>query len=199
MDIAIVADLEGNYPITLPKHDVLCLPGDLLGSTDVSRLEKWFGKVTDKPILWVPGNHDVPLKGWNPSNNSRVRCLHGNTVTINGVTFGGFVWNNCATLPEMARVFAYCTPDQDKLARELLKVPACDVLVSHSPPMGILDKTFFEDNIGVPGLLEWAKNNQCRYVFCGHVHEQGGNMQIVNGITVVNAACKIMTIKIEGV
>lgn len=195
MNVVLLADLHGKFPGVLPEHDVLCLAGDILASNDIDKMEAWLVSVTDKPIFWIPGNHDVPLKGW-CSRYHRIRCLHGNVIVVDGVKFGGFVWNNCSDSPEMAGFFAYCTPNMDKLRNEVARLKPCDVLVSHSPPAGILDTTHDGVSVGIPLLMEWAKASGCRHVLCGHVHEQGGKVYSDGSITVVNGACKIMSVKV---
>lgn len=196
MKIIALADLHGRLPKFLPEHDVVCIAGDILGI--VEEFEHWAGTITDKPILWIPGNHDYDLINWQ-SRHSHVHCLGQNTITIDNVVFGGFVWNYCVFAPIMEEIFVNCSPDSQVIAAHIAQLPACNILLSHSPPLKTLDKVYNGDHVGIPGLLDWAKYNACKYIICGHVHEQGGRINIVDGITVINAARKMMKINLLNV
>jgi Icc-related predicted phosphoesterase len=195
MKIVAMADLHGQYPDSLPEHDIVCLCGDLMASQDINRFERWLANVTHKPVLWIPGNHDVNLVDWN-SGHQYVVCLRDRVVEINGIKFGGFVWNNCDNMPILEDVFVYTTADQGKLNEEVARLAECDVLLSHSPPAGVLDVTRFGHSIGVPGLLKWAMDTKCRYILCGHVHECGGKIYYKDGINIVNTAQHIVAFEI---
>lgn len=189
MRLVALADLHGRLPKHLPEHDLVCIAGDILGI--VEEFEHWAETITDKPILWIPGNHDHDLITWQ-SQHSHMHCLKNNIVAINGIVFGGFVWNYCASAPIMEEIFVHCSADLRIIKRYLAQLPPCDILLSHSPPFKILDKVYNGEHIGIPGLLDRAKLGGCKYIICGHVHEQGGRTNIVGDITIVNVACKMM-------
>ncbi len=66
-------------------------------------------------------------------------------VTIQGVSFGG--------------------PDVQA---------ACDVLVTHEPPLGTLDLTFARTHAGSRRVLELLTRYRARLLVCGHIHESPG-------------------------
>jgi Icc-related predicted phosphoesterase len=62
-----------------------------------------------------------------------------------------------------------------------------DILVSHHPPYGYLDKVSSKYNppkpwigkhAGSKTILDYIKKYQPKYVFCGHIHEGEGKAKI---------------------
>jgi Icc-related predicted phosphoesterase len=87
---------------------------------------------------------------------------------------------------------------EEEIARSFFsKVGKLDILVSHQPPYGILDKVGSRYDVpkgwkgkhaGSRLLLEYIKRYQPRYVICGHIHECRGRKN-VGKTTVINAGC----------
>ncbi len=57
-----------------------------------------------------------------------------------------------------------------------------DVLITHSPPYGILDTTKAEIHDGCEDLLKAVKQSQPKYHPVGHIHEAYGRMQTIMAI-----------------
>ncbi|MDI6771609.1 MAG: metallophosphoesterase family protein [bacterium] len=51
---------------------------------------------------------------------------------------------------------------------------ACDVLVTHEPPLGTLDLTFLRTRAGSRKVLERLMRYRPRVLVCGHIHEAPG-------------------------
>lgn len=51
---------------------------------------------------------------------------------------------------------------------------ACDVLVTHEPPAGVLDLARAGRHIGTPAVLDLVTRLRPRVLTCGHVHEAPG-------------------------
>lgn len=69
-----------------------------------------------------------------------------------------------------------------------------DILVSHTPPFGILDETF-----GSKSLLKHLQNSKIQLVICGHAHRAAGIQKISFGpraVTIINAAERNMVVEI---
>jgi hypothetical protein len=64
------------------------------------------------------------------------------------------------------------------------------VLVSHTPPRGILDTAirFGAHSIGSSVVQEFVDHPRCRAVICGHVHSEGGRIRTIGACAVVNIA-----------
>lgn len=158
----------------------------LMGST-VSDLRRMVG---DKPVVVVNGNHDFVDLAFllRKSGFPNVVSITPNKlVEVCGLTFAGFSninfiageWMFETHYPEMAEV----------VDKTLALMP--DVLVTHAPPLGILD----DDNYGVRPLSMTVKYEPekvtFRYHFFGHCHDNGGKNEEVNGITFYNGATTV--------
>lgn len=171
---------------------MICVCGDMLESRNVKRYEQWLLNLPADIVLVVPGNHDIELQEtWEPRGEGKVFNPIVKPVIYQGVTFGGFCWSY-TDYPEMAAYWSFMTIDIQRIKLRMNKVPPCDVLLSHSPPS--CREMLIRDNvdIGVPNMIEWALSNQCKHIFCGHIHEHGGTINEVAGINVINAACSLI-------
>lgn len=73
--------------------------------------------------------------------------------------------------------------ETEKARRVLKRFGKIDILVCHQPPYGILDKVtnpaapkFFQGkHAGSKVILNYIKQKQPKYVFCGHIHESKGS------------------------
>lgn len=64
-----------------------------------------------------------------------------------------------------------------------------DVLITHSPPFGILDRTTSEINAGCPVLLDFVRRIKPKLHVFGHIHESFGQKQFDDEPTIfVNAS-----------
>lgn len=57
-------------------------------------------------------------------------------------------------------------------------MPACDILLTHPPPEGLLDQTPTGEHIGNGKLKQWARQHLPPLWICGHVHESRGRAWI---------------------
>jgi Icc-related predicted phosphoesterase len=116
------------------------------------------------PVLWVPGNHDLPdLEG--------ERNVDGRAAEIAGVVVAGIGGAG----PDRFG-FAYEWGEDEVRGRE---VPACDVLLCHAPPYGTSLDTLARGgrHVGSRALRELAERHDGVYV-CGHIHESPGSVQL---------------------
>lgn len=190
MRIVALADLHGRLP-DVPECDVLLLPGDICpdfpfyltyNDGDLARTQQmnwlsteyyeWEQRVPAKHILATPGNHDWIVQM--PEHcKTRLFIDRGDYITVeNGVTcvnetlsfwFTPWIipvgsWNYMASREFRKRAFA--------------DIPArVDVLVSHTPPHRVGDRTWGNDNAGCPELRSAIQTKRPRHVFFGHIHE----------------------------
>jgi Icc-related predicted phosphoesterase len=64
-----------------------------------------------------------------------------------------------------------------------------DLLVTHSPPLGILDKTSKDKSVGSPALRKRVAQIKPKLHIFGHIHESHGRVAI-EGTTFMNVAKK---------
>jgi len=108
-------------------------------------------------------------------------------VSIAGVTFGGFR----EVMPINGRWVGECADFRGIIEDFLDNCP--QILVTHSPPSGILDNHY-----GIPALtsaLMYADHKVKANLF-GHVHECGSKQETHNGILFSNAATSINIVEV---
>jgi len=64
---------------------------------------------------------------------------------------------------------------EEELKKEYDKIPeGIDILISHTPPYGILDMNKHGEHCGSISLRETMFRVKPKYLICSHIHEQGG-------------------------
>jgi len=162
----------------------------LVGAGDFGNVRRDVGVCVDvlrhagKPAVLVAGNNESTeelaeaCRGWPAAH-----VLHGSAVTLGGVTFfglGGGVpvtpfgpWSYDFTEEQAGELLAGC--------------PAGCVLVSHSPPLGVLDEDSRGRSLGSVAVRDAVLRLGPRLVVCGHIHASGGKQILLGGSPVVNA------------
>ncbi len=109
-------------------------------------------------VLWVPGNHD-PRGLVGPGNCDRHLARMGD-LSVYGIGGSG----------PAAFGFPY-EWREDEI--DYLVIEKVDVLLSHTPPLGILDLTHGGIHAGSASVRRHASRS-ARVVLCGHIHESRG-------------------------
>jgi Icc-related predicted phosphoesterase len=154
----------------MPEADVLVHSGDFtMAGSDMEALDflEWLCDLSFKHKIFIAGNHDdcmmdATLDGL-PDN---VHYLHDSGITIDGVSFYG--------VPMLAE-FA---DGEMKLMEHYDLIPDnVDVLITHRPPLGILDRN---DNLhfGSVALLNKVSVVKPRLHLFGHTHNARGLLQL---------------------
>lgn len=167
--LVAIADTHGHYP-KLPEGDVLVHAGDgtMMGTEEeIRELDDWFSTLTFKHIIYVPGNHDFLFEIENILRNAIV--LINQQVVIDGIKFWGSPY--CPTFGAWAFM---------KSDNELNTIWQCipddvNVLITHGPPRGMLDRTVAHATVGSLSLLDRVREVKPKYHIFGHIHEAYGN------------------------
>ncbi len=137
-----------------------------------------------KPTVLVPGNSESfeellrACAGW-----SGATVLHGSGVRVAGEQFFG-IGGGIPVTPFGS--WSWDFPEEQ--AQVLLQAcPKHAVLVSHSPPRGVVDVSSRGQSLGSMAVREAILEKKPRLVVCGHIHECGGQHDFLNGTPVVNA------------
>ncbi len=134
MKILHISDTHGKHQILkdLPNADVIVHTGDITEDgteEEVKDFIEWFSGLSYAHKIFIAGNHGNCLYGANieglPDN---VHYLCNDSITIDGIKFYG--------------VPMFLQDDLDGNFLELFgRIPAdTDVLLTHQPPLGILDE-----------------------------------------------------------
>lgn len=187
MRIVIVSDTHGHHEqLGVLEGDVLLHCGDgCAGEASVDRLDDWFSRQRFRHILAVAGNHDhgieARLRRGAPAFR-HARLLHDAAVQIDGRVFYGSPW-----VPDL-QGWAFYADDralQDRWAAIPEKV---DVLITHTPAAGVLDRDRAGASLGCPHLARALAQRDVGLHAFGHVHASGGRQRGEAGALRVNAA-----------
>lgn len=155
--------------INLPAADIIIHAGDIsyagTGQEIVDFVE-WFGALDYQYKIFIAGNHDYCLEGKDTKTIQRFlpeNCfyLYNCGVTIEGLKFWG--------IP-----FFFSDDVSGQYLNMIAQIPAdTDVLISHRPPLDILD-TANNISYGCPDLLQKILEVRPRYHLFGHIHDAYG-------------------------
>lgn len=192
MKILFLSDTHGKHCklSNLPQADVLIHAGDLTwnGTEDeITDFVEWLDTLDYAHKIFIAGNHDECLDGATVEGlpaNCHYLCNSG--FEIEGIK----IWGVPLFLSDELHL-------TDIYPKKIAQIPTdTDILISHSPPLGILDRTSFGVNIGNNDLQQRAQAIAPRYHLFGHIHESYGILQtplttFVNG-SVVNENYEIV-------
>lgn len=176
-------------PIDVPDGDLLIHAGDGLSHGTLAELwafAKWLDELPHRHKVFVAGNHDVVFEK-NPDLARAalppgVIYLQDASIEIEGIKIYGSPWQ-----PEFNE-WAFNLPRGHRLREKWNRIPRdVDVLITHGPPMGVLDPTFRAERVGCKDLRQVVERVRPKLHVFGHVHLGHGTTKIGN-ILFVNAA-----------
>ena len=189
---------RGTFP-DMPPGDVLIHAGDALnrgGREELIEFAPWLESLPYKHKIYVPGNHDCCFET-KRAQAERIMARLAPSVTllldsgtvIEGLFFWGSPWQ------PFFYDWAFQLPrDSDAIDAKWQQIPnTTDVLITHGPPFGILDKVskgYREDRPGCERLRRHVLDRvrPKLHVF-GHIHASHGTEQWAeNQPLFVNAA-----------
>lgn len=178
MDIDCIADLHGHFP-KLQGGDLLIVAGDLTTGdpAELVSFSEWIVRQDYQKIVVIAGNHDPFMIGLEQD------CFtepHISYLCDAETEFGGYkIWGSPFSIlveglgPEAA---AFMLPEK-KLAKKWSLIPAdVDILVTHGPPYGILDKNRQGILCGSTHLREAINRKAPKVHVFGHIHEAYGEV-----------------------
>lgn len=185
MKIVATSDTHFQFDVTkIPEGDVFIHAGDLMytGFPDEwSKVVEPFGFLAHPRKYYIPGNHDFhpqiyPGPCYYEMHKRKTRILgnhseHFTDTLPNGMTILG--------LPFVTGLegWAYNRTEAE-LRKFVMTLPRADIVVTHSPPKGILD---FNRGWGCDAwnfyLKRW-ENAPPRVWICGHIHESYGHQRV---------------------
>ena len=186
MIIDFISDLHGSFP-TLDGGDLLICAGDVTGRDSVKQNEVFLDWLQDQEyhkVILIGGNHDCYRED-NPFEQlGNIEYLCDSGTEYCGYKIWGAPWTK--TFGGMNPHCKAFTFDHDaELDAKWALIPSdTNILVTHSPPAGVLDAGFGCVN------LNWHVKARVRpLIHCfGHIHEFGGMTEQFEGINFINAA-----------
>lgn len=187
MSLRIVAlsDTHGYHNrLTIPDGDVLVYAGDFsmrAKLNDTVDFAAWFNALPHTHKIMIPGNHDMYCEQateYARQEFAPAIFLDHQECEVMGYRFFGSPYSSCIFEPSIWH-FDY-PPLGEKAHRLWESIPAgIDVLITHGPPKGILDRVDSvhpgeDPNVGDPILLKNVKRVNPKVHIFGHIHEGYG-------------------------
>ena len=188
MRIVCISDthsLHGQFPV--PDGDVLVHAGDATRrgtERELRDFDRWLGTLPHRHKVVIAGNHDFGFQtqpgasGW----ITNAHYLQDRSVVLEGVRFYGSPWQ------PWFHDWAFNLPRGEELRRVWDRIPAgTDVLLTHGPPHGVLDRTEEGETVGCEELARAVTRVRPRLHVFGHIHEGYGQV-VMDGVRYVNAS-----------
>jgi Icc-related predicted phosphoesterase len=185
MKIVAISDTHGFHnKLTVPDGDMLICAGDFsmkAKALDVQEFAEWFNKQPHEFKVIVAGNHDMACEPWNDWTHETFLpavYLNHEEATVGGLRIFGSPFSSSIYEPSPWS-FDY-NPKGPRSEALWSQIPDhLDILITHGPPKGILDKVAKthprEDaNVGDVNLLYHVKRALPRAHVFGHIHEGAG-------------------------
>jgi Icc-related predicted phosphoesterase len=191
MRIVCVSDTHGYHSLTdIPDGDILVHGGDLTRSGTLENVEefnRWLGGLPHRHKVVIAGNHDFCFQERPSEARARLTnaiYLEDSSCEIEGLTFYGSPWT------PIFYDWAFMLSDPDLAPKWALIPVGLDVLVTHGPPLGILDLANRGAHTGSSTLLQRVAEVRPRLHVFGHIHEAAGRTDI-DGTTFLNASTQM--------
>lgn len=210
MKIVCTSDThEKHGALVVPAGDVFLFAGDLTMDGEdeyISSFNTWLGLLPHKYKIVIPGNHDRSLDreafegasrnaaevyGREKLSNCTHYLLHSG-CEIEGVRFWGSPYTPIFHSDYWK--FHYDRAEGKHLWDAIPE--GVDVLITHGPPLGILDRTLEGEAAGCWDLRERVNIVKPKYHVFGHIHEGYGRLEH-NGTVHLNVSALGRTYKMR--
>lgn len=189
MRIVCISDTHSLHAdVDIPDGDILLHAGDFTtrgALEDVEAFDRWLATLPHPHKFVVAGNHDFCFENSPRLAQARLRSatyLQDSGAEVLGLKIWGSPWQ--------PRFFdwAFNLDRGEPLAQKWALIPDdTDILVTHSPPYGILDRTARGVDAGCEALRERLASVRPQLHLFGHIHEAYGEI-VSEGTRYVNAA-----------
>lgn len=194
MRLVCISDTHSMHrQVTVPDGDILIHAGDCLGVGTLEELEdldNWFSGQPHRHKILIAGNHDWCLQDEPAEAEPLIRnaiYLRDSGTEIEGLKFWGSPWTpvffdwafNLARGPTIAERWAQIPGDTD-------------VLITHGPPAGILDRVITDthsQSVGCDDLARELERLRLKMHVFGHIHESHGQQNLDNCLFVNASTC----------
>lgn len=190
MKIVCISDTHQLHrQLKIPECDILLHAGDITFTGEHHVLEDfndWLGSLENvKHKIVIAGNHDLSLE--NNDNLARkilsnASYLYHESITVEGLKIFGSPFS-----PRFCD-WAFNVDRGEPLRKLWENIPQnTDILLTHGPPWGILDKTANGKQVGCEDLLRKVVEIKPKIHCFGHIHEGYGTLAL-DGTVFVNAS-----------
>lgn len=190
MKLLVFSDLHNDFRTASKLVELSNTVDVVVGAGDFCVARQGLGEIIaplsaiTKPTVLVPGNSESneellqACRSWKSA-----RVLHGSRTTITEVPFFG-IGGGIPITPFGSWSYDFTEDEAYDLLRDC---PAGGVLVSHSPPAGVLDVSSDGRSLGSQAVRETILTKKPDLVVCGHIHGSAGQIDRIGETTVINA------------
>lgn len=203
MIIDCIADLHGHFP-KLKGGDLLIVAGDLTETeAQLDQFDDWLDSQKYRKKIFISGNHDNHLVNQKPKKHQiklgghereKFEYLCDSGTEFEGLKIWGSPWTK-KFIGMNPHCMAFSLENEDQLEEKWKLIPNdVDILITHSPPFGILDgilnqydgSIFHVGSISLRNKVSHLKKAPKLWVW-GHIHEAYGK-----DLSAGEKACKMV-------
>ncbi len=196
--IVLISDTHGKHrqlEHKVPNGDILIHAGDFTERGRTEELEDfsdWLAELPHKHKIVIAGTHEITFDDLNRAEDTKkhlTNCvyLENEAVEVMGIRFYG---SPQVVKYDKLTIKAFALPvDSEDLVDARKKIPDdVDFLITHAPPLGVLDECSHGDIAGCEKLLvEVMERVKPKFHVFGHIHEGYGVVEN-DATTFINAA-----------
>lgn len=180
MRIVLISDTHAQHrKLQVPRGDMLIHAGDICHRGKslevIEDFNAWLKTQSHQYKIVIAGNHDRPFEKYPEQATSLIPeaiYLEDSGIQINGIR----IWGSPVS-PWFLNM-AFNRSRGASIRRHWNEIPfGTDILITHTPPRGIMDKTRLGFNAGCKDLLKAVKEVKPKLHVFGHIHEAYGKYQ----------------------
>lgn len=176
MKIVCISDTHGKHEkMTIPDGDILLHAGDIskLGKeSEIKDFNDWLATLPHQHKVMIAGNHDFLFEQAPKLAQSLITkavYLEDSFVEIENLKIWG------SPMSPWYHNWAFNRKRGKEIRKYWDLIPEdIDILMTHGPPYGILDKTIHNEQVGCKELLEVVTKIRPKIHLFGHIHEHYG-------------------------
>jgi Icc-related predicted phosphoesterase len=210
MRILCISDILADYgafdPAVMPEADICIVAGNVTqyglsrhSSDEMGYARTWLGALGQHyPTFVIPGIHDIGVRNSDFGRIAGVTPVLNSHAGYGNLKIYGVSMTPAHHFPRMATMFDHMTSDPHEENESFLFDPV-DIVISHAPPYGYLDRVRGKDgtpaggpHVGSAALLRYIERNKPKLVVCGHIQGDSG-IKTIGQTTIINAAKSIIT------
>ncbi len=174
--IICISDTHGRHrKMNIPEGDILIHAGDLSPKGRVKEIKdfnNWLKRLPHPHKIVIAGNHDFLFE--EQPEEAQALLTHATYLEDSGTEIEGIkIWGSPIT--PWFFDWAFNRKRGEDIKQSWEKIPEdTDILITHGPPWGILDRTIHGQQVGCEELLTAVKRIKPRLHIFGHIHEEHG-------------------------
>jgi Icc-related predicted phosphoesterase len=190
MKLLLFSDLHSNFRTASRLVELSKTVDIVVGAGDFCNVRRGLEQIINalapinKPAVLVPGNSESDdelsraCRSWKSAH-----VLHGRQADIDGISFFG-IGGGIPVTPFGSWSYDFTEDEALELLRDC---PSGCILVSHSPPKGVLDRSSDGRSLGSEAVKQALEKKKPGLVVCGHIHGSSGQTDRLEETTVINA------------